>query len=252
MRESLAAGEVAAGRGKLADVNFDRGVYALAWRAFRANYEAFAALALLIAFADPVLELAGVTGALPFARSIFIPILVNQVALWTLMHGGRPFAGTDLRQVRIVRFVLWSVLLQMPAAILAIAVLDPAGLTGALAAMVAGYILTLAACGSILPEIAAGGRGDTRAALRRGRRAFRPALRFLLRGPVALGVVVLLSGVLPQLAGIPAWVLNPDTGSVSWVGTLLVVAVDLASIFADVLLGAALCMAWHSGGGATA
>ena len=59
-------------------IDFDRGVYALAWTAFRANYEAFAALALLIVFADPVVELAGMSDALPFARSTFIPIMIYQ------------------------------------------------------------------------------------------------------------------------------------------------------------------------------
>ena len=125
-----------------------------------------------------------------------------------------------------------------------------AGVVGILAGLFGGYVLTLAACGSILPEIAEGGRGDLRTALRRGRRAFGPALGYLLIGPVAFGVMALLAGVLPQLVGIPVWVLEPGTGAVSWLGTVMVVAVDLMSIFADVLMAAALCMAWHRGGGA--
>jgi hypothetical protein len=181
--------------------DLDRGVYALAWTAFRANYEPFAALALVIAFADPLLELAGITGALPFARSTFIPILINLLAAWSLMHGGRAFTGPELRQIRFVRFAVWSVLIPLPATLLAVAVLRSAGVVGILAGLFGGYVLTLAACGSILPEIAAGGRGDLRAALRRGRRAFGPALGYLLIGPVAFGVMALLAGVLPQLVG---------------------------------------------------
>jgi hypothetical protein len=233
-------------------IDFDRGVYALAWAAFRANYEVFAALALLIVFADPVVELAGISDALPFARSTVIPIMIYQVAAWSLMHDGRPFAGQEWRQVRFVRFALWTILMMLPALVAGIAMLRDAGLPVMLAGVYAGYILTLAACGTVLPEIAAGGRGNLAAALRRGRRAFLPALGDLLRGPVVFALAVLLAGVLPQVIGIPVWVLDPNTGAVSWLGTVMVLAVDLMSVFADVLMAAALCKAWHRGGGATA
>ena len=238
-------------------MDFDRGVYALAWTAFRANYTLCAALVLLIAFMGPVLQLLGVDQTFPIARSTLIPILVNLASQWTLIHGGRTFAGAAWRSVRLLRFAVWSLLLAVPAAFAAVAALSSGAGGGEEAGMAAVffpvfllvYLVTLAACGTILPEIAAGGRGNLVLAMQRGARAFLPALGYLLAGPFALAVLVLLGAILPQLAGIPVWVLDPETAEVSWLGTAAIVLIDLVSVFADVLMAAALCKAHHRGGG---
>jgi hypothetical protein len=240
-------------------VDFNRGIYALAWTAFRAKYAGFAAIALFLAFSDPALKLMGSEGNL-LAANLVISSIISFVAHWTLLNNGRELDRLAIRRLggwAWIKFTWWSFLLTLPS-ILALIVLTAgqhsailALLTGMLA-FVAAYAVTLALWGTVLPQIAATGRASLAEAGRRGARTFRATLRDLAAGPAAFTIGLAVAITALSAFGVPIAALLPVDGGVSWIGTLVSVALVLGAVYGNALFAAVLCKAYHRGGGLAA
>lgn len=237
-------------------IGFNRGIYALAWTAFRANYTTFAAITLFFAFSDPALSLIGYEGSRA-AGNLAVPAIINFVAHWTLLNGGREMDGPAVRRLGIwvwVKFVWWSILLTLPSVVLLMLLSmgrDDAVLTllAALLLFAVAYGVTLALWGTVLPAIAATGRAGLAEAGRRGARTFAATVRDLAAGPAAFSLALAAAIIALAAIGVPVAALAPADGGVSWIGTLISVAVVLAALFGNALFAAVLCKAYYRGGG---
>jgi len=228
--------------------DFNRGIYPIAWQAFRANFWMLVALAAVFA----LIEEAG--GAVSHAALDFLlSALLNLSAHWVLLYGG--LSARPATEMPVLRFVWASFLLALPAAAVAVVLMLAFGLDrDAVLPAFAGFLgalgVTLALCGTVLPSIAMGGRIDLAAALGRGRRVFWQTLAALAGGPAAFWT--LLASVQGGLraAGLPLSPYDTTARGLDAAGVAVALAIMLANVFACLLGAAALCRAYYRGGGA--
>jgi len=120
--------------------------------------------------------------------------------------------------------------------------------------MVAGLVAfaaTLALFGTVLPSIVLGGTIDAAAALWRGRSIFWPTAGWLLAGPGIFWVALIAAQVGLSYAGLPPTAYDEATGEVFWPGAPLLILVEFAVLYANLLGAAVLCRAYFRGEAAT-
>lgn len=233
-------------------MDLDRGVYALATRAFRANYLAFAAIAMAQAALQVIPPLHSIGATLlasTLASLLQIPLFF--LALVTLLTGG---AGAGAAPGRFWPFVLRFLLLGVPP-LLVLALFDDPVVVALL--LIASSIAMMGLFGTMLPDVVAGNGGGLAAALARGRRSFGAFLAWTLQGPAltlfGVGVAVSVLAAVATMAGIGVRV-GPEGGPLlaPWFEGLVAILGTLGGAYVTALTAAVLAKCWHLGGGRAA
>ncbi|MEO1530836.1 MAG: hypothetical protein AAFU72_01560 [Pseudomonadota bacterium] len=218
------------------------------------NAEAIGWAVLAFVIADGVMV--AIFGAAPRVLMHFVfDALIVHMGLRSMLSDGR-VAGT----AALVRedgqtpwlFIFRATLLMMPGILALLMVgglLMPAfgvsaALGGGVIAGLSAYAITFSLFGTMLADLADGGRGDPEAALERGREGFRPVLALMLAGPVLAEFSLFAASRVADWMELPERAIIEGAEHLSVVGLLLDTAFLVAGVFVSLLASAVIGRAW--------
>ncbi|MEO1460057.1 MAG: hypothetical protein AAFV49_21145 [Pseudomonadota bacterium] len=149
-------------------------------------------------------------------------------------------------------FIFRATLLMMPGILALLMVgglLMPAfgssvALAGGVLAGLSAYAVTFSLFGTMLADLADGGRGDPEAALERGREGFRPVLALMLAGPVLAEFCLFAASRMADWLNLPEHAMIEGADHLSVVGLVIDTAFLVAGVFVSLLAAAVIGRAW--------